>query len=336
MVCGLSQTLVAQPSIVDSKLSADLLISNQGDRVAIQAEVVDGFAYRFPFTIATDSEKLHLVGLTAESVCNCVQVKFIDSELSKSCRASGEIFLRPKSGQLVEGIRIRGFREGFEKKVEIDQDNVACLVELKVKVINPLQLSEGYILVKGGRFEKDEIAINLSENVEVRSVTGSSSEPDLQVLFDSKEKKLTLKAAKPISDGRIYLDFDIETRGVRGRVSREIGYGERVKTRVVPSILQFKYESSSPQQKCILISPDFLKTDPKDIDVKIFSPDGTELPSGCIKAEFRMESQDKPGKAVLIVSIVDKQFLRGLEAWMVRLVDRHNVDTFVDIACKWL
>ena len=94
-----SQPLFGQSGVVENKTTAELKLDKVGDTVVISTEILDGFSYRFPFTVSTESEHINFDSLTAESVCNCVQIRFAKSSLSKNSVASGEIFLRPKSGQ---------------------------------------------------------------------------------------------------------------------------------------------------------------------------------------------------------------------------------------------
>ena len=138
--------LSAQPGVIESKVSAELKLSKVGEVLGIHAEIIDGFSYRFPFSISTDSDQIDLNSLTAESICNCVQVRFDKGVLSKNTATSGEIFLRPKSGQLVEGVKIRGFRsDGADPKTG-EGDNVALILALKIKVVSPIELSERHLM----------------------------------------------------------------------------------------------------------------------------------------------------------------------------------------------
>ncbi|MCY2982867.1 MAG: hypothetical protein NTY15_04435 [Planctomycetota bacterium] len=305
--------------------------------MGIQAEIIDGFSYRFPFSISTDSDQIDLNSLTAESICNCVQVRFDKGSLSKNTVASGEIFLRPKSGQLVEGVKIRGFRrDGLNQKAG-EGDNVVLIFALKVKVICPVELSDRHLLVEDGKLQKKEVKLKVAEGVTIKSLSGSCTDSDLQLVTDSKFSELTLKETMPLTEGHIFLDFELENQGVIGKFSRQIVYGERLKTRIVPSVLLFDKRQDKPQQKCLLVGPELLAGNVADLalDVLIRQPKGFKWESGLIKPELATKDLINADKAILTLTIEEKVGLEKFDTWTIRIVDRNHPELFVDIDCKW-
>lgn len=329
--------LNAQPGIIESKVSAELKLSKVGDVLGIHAEIIDGFSYRFPFSISTDSDQIDLNSLTAESICNCVQVRFEKGLLSKNAVASGEIFLRPKSGQLVEGVKIRGLRnDGLNQKAG-EGDNVALILALKVKVISPIELSERHLLIEAGKLQKKQVNLKIAEGVSIKSLSGSCTETGLQVATTPTFSELTLIETTPLTDGRIYLDFELENQGVIGKFSQQIVYGERVKTRIVPSRLFFDKHQDKPQQKCLVVGPELLAGNVADLalDVLMRQPSGSEWESCFIKPELATKDLINADKAILTLTIEEKANLEKFDTWTIRIVDRNHPELFVDVDCKW-
>lgn len=327
----------AQSGVLESKVSADLKLSKLGDILGIHAEIIDGFSYRFPFSISTDSEQINLNSLTAESICNCVQVRFEKSMLSKSSVASGEIFLRPKSGQIVEGVKIRGFRsDGADTKAG-EGDNVVFVFALKVKVISPVELSDRHLLVENGRLQKKEVKLNVAEGVAIKSLSGSGTDASLQVETTSKFSELTLKETMPLTDGHIVLEFELENQGVIGKFAQKIVYGERLKTRIVPSRLLFDKQQDKPQQKCLVVGPELLAGNVAELelDVLMRQPNGAEWEACLIKPELATKDVINADKAILTLTIDDKVNLGKFDSWTIRVVDRNHPELFVDVDCKW-
>jgi hypothetical protein len=329
--------LSAQSGIIESKVSAELKLSRIGEVLGIHAEIIDGFSYRFPFSISTDSDQIELNSLTGESICNCVQVRFEKGLLSRNSTASGYVFLRPKSGQLVEGVKIRGFRsDGFDPLAG-ESDNVALVFALMVKVISPVELSERHLLVEDGKLQKTEVKLKVAEGVSIKSLSGSTSETGLQVATNSNFSDLTFIETKPLTEGRIFLDFELEKQGVIGKSSQEIVYGERLKTRIVPSILFFDKHQDKPQQKCLVVGPELLAGNVADLALEILvrQPNRPEWGPCSIKPELATKDVINADKAILRLTIEDKVDLEKLDTWTIRIVDRNHPGLFVDVDCKW-
>ncbi len=338
VVClsAVSLPLYGQSGVVENKTAADLKLDKVGDTVVISTEILDGFSYRFPFTISTESEHISFDSLTAESVCNCVQIRFAKGSLSKNSVASGEIFLRPKSGQLVEGVRITGLRDdGADPKVG-EGDNTVCLLGLKVRVASPVKLSDAFLLVEDGKLQTNEVAIEIAEGVSIKSVKNSCSEPGLKVSTDSNFSKVVITQEGVVEDGRVHLDFDLLSHGVQGKISREIAFGKRVKTRVVPSILTFSRGDSMPSQKCIVISHDFYKSNLGRFECLVRDASGKEWSAAKFRAEFSVKDVGQSDKGVLRLTMEDKSVFEEVDKWTLRLVDRSLPNVFVDVDCKWL
>jgi hypothetical protein len=141
----------------------------------------------------------------------------------------------------------------------------------------------------------------------------------------------------PLTDGRIYLDFELENQGVIGRFSQQIVYGERLKTRIVPSRLFFDKHQEKPQQKCLVVGPELLAGNVADLalDVLIRQPKGFKWESGLIKPELATKDLINADKAILTLTIEEKAGLEKFDTWTIRIVDRNHPELFVDIDCKW-
>lgn len=299
------------------------------------AEIFDGFVYKFPFSLRTDSENLDFHSLTAESVCSCVQIRFAKNSLSKQNPATGEILVRPKSGQLVEGVRIRGFHTNENGSQIGEKDNVVCGLALQIKINRPLKLSDSYLIVENGNLRKDEIDIEIAKGVLVKSVTGASTEPSMNTKVRSDFSKLVLAADKPLSDGRLYLDFELESQGVRGKVSHEVGFGEKIKTRIVPSTLLFDQDAEKPQQRCLVTSFDFFRGNLEDIHCLVRETEESEWKESSIKPEFATNNLGNTDKAVMRIIIEDKVQLSKFKSWSMRIVDRQRPEIYIDVECRW-
>lgn len=329
--------LYAQSGIIELKVPADLRLSRIGDVLGIQSEVVDGFAYKFPFTIKAESDQIELSGLTADSICNCVRVRFERSVLSKSANASGEIFLRPKLGQLVEGVQVRGFRDsGGGEPLSLD-DNVAFVFALKVKVISPVEISERHLVVEDGKLLNRELKLNVADGVSIKALSGATTDSSLRVVTDPQFSHLTLIESKPLTDGRVLLDFDLEKQGVRGKFTHQIAFGERLKTRIVPSILFFDKQQNRPQQTCLVVGPELLAGNLDDLRLEVLVQplNGSEWIRCSITPEIASNGALNADKAILRLRIDDKKAFEGLDSWKIRIVDRSQPGRFVDVDCKW-
>ena len=329
--------LSAQSGVIESRVSADLKLAKAGDVLGIHAEIFDGFSYRFPFSISTDSDQIDLISLTAESICNCVQVRFEKGLLSKNCVSFGDIFLRPKSGQLVEGVKVRGLRsDGFNPKAG-EGDNVALIFAFKIKVISPIEFSERHLLVEDGKLQKKEVKLKVADGVSIKSMSGSCTETGLQVATNSKFSDIILTETEPLKDGRIYLDFDLESQGIIGKFSQQIVYGERLKTRIVPSRLLFDKHQEKPQQKCLVVGPELLAGNVADLelDVLIRQPNGPGWVPCLIKPELATKDMINADKAILRLTIEDKVDIEKFDTWTIRIVDRNHPELFADVDCKW-
>ena len=273
---------------------------------------------------------------TAESVCNCVQIRFAKGSLSKNSVTSGEIFLRPKSGQLVEGVRITGLRtDGADPKVG-EGDNTVCLLGLKVRVVSPVTLSDAFLLVEDGKLQTNEVAIEIAEGASIKSLKNSCSEPGLKVSTDLNFSKVVITQEGVVEDGRVHLDFDLLSHGVQGKISREIAFGKRVKTRVIPSVLTFSRGDSTPSQKCIVISHDFYKSNLDRFECLVRGASGEEWSTAKFKAEFGTKDFGQSDKGILRLTMLEKDGFEHFDKWTIRIVDRSTPDVFVDVDCRWL
>lgn len=180
MFCYLPSA-ISQSQVIESKVVAELKLEKEGENVALFADIFDGFAYKFPFTLRTESEYVNFHGLVAEPVCKCAQIRFAKNILTKNSNAVGEIFVLPKLGELVEGVLIHGYKP-IEDGPEIgEKETVACGIALKVKVLKPVKLSDGFLIVEDGKFKKNEVKIEIAEGILVKSVTGSCTEQQVKI-----------------------------------------------------------------------------------------------------------------------------------------------------------
>ena len=324
-----SEFCLAESGVVDSKVIAELKLSKVGDSIAIHADLLDGFSYRFPFAISTDSVEIDCQNLTADAVCNCVQIRFAENSLSSKSSATGQIFLRPKSGSLVDGVRIRGL--GLNAKVG-EADNTLCSLMLKVKVSSPVTIPERSLLVEDGKLQVYEVPLQVVDGVAVKSLSIECSEAGLEATANSDFSKLLLRQTMPLKDGRIYLNFELEYQGVLGKFTPEIDFGPRLKTRVIPSTLIFKKDEEKPTQKCLLISSELLKGDLEDVDCFVRATGALEWSLAKMTPTF---GQTNAQKGVMRLVMEDKETFEKIDSWSIRIIARSCPQTFVDVDCKW-
>lgn len=227
------QATASGQSVID--LDAKVMLRFDGKSEAelrVEAGLIDGFTYRIPVELRVD-EGVKLEDLHGKTICQCASLQFDKKSIADQKEVvTGQILLRPKSGDLAQILDAFGMRPGELEPVRIGRVKVDC------KVYSPLRLVPSVVEVKDNRFPVSSIALRVSNGVEIIEAKLSDSNSAITAVFEREKNQFRLDlgdAPLPDAEGELVAEFEFIYKGKKANYVASIRYAPKAAVRVVPS-----------------------------------------------------------------------------------------------------